>query len=310
MMKNCFNSKDFIERITKNGPVLKFDKDSKIVLLSDMHRGDGGNADSLRPNKNIYKAALGYYFRYGYNLIEVGDGDELWKNKNCSDIAYNYKDIFKILNKFNNDNRLYLLYGNHDMVKSKPGFIHKQEKAFNKIDYGFGKDLLHLYSNTKFYEGLILRYTPMNKDILVFHGHQVDFMNCELWKFSRFLVRYLWGFLEGVAGFKAPTSPANNYNKGSKIDKILERIARKEKTMFICGHTHNDIFPEVGKGLYFNDGCGVFPSTITSIEIVKGEISLVKWSIEVDEKNSLYIKKSVIGGPQKIEWYLDYAKRL
>ena len=35
----------------------------------------------------------------GYTLIEAGDGDELWKNKGFMDIAYNYKGIFKMLNK-------------------------------------------------------------------------------------------------------------------------------------------------------------------------------------------------------------------
>ncbi|WP_315079281.1 metallophosphoesterase [uncultured Clostridium sp.] len=303
------NSK-FIKRISKDSPVLEFDKNSKIVLISDMHRGDGGNADSLRPNKNIYKAALGYYLKEEFNLIEIGDGDELWKNKNCIDIAYNYDDIFKILNKFNDKKRLYLLYGNHDMVKAKPNFIPKQEKLLAQIGYNFGKELVKLYNNIQFHEGLVLRYTPMNKDILVFHGHQVDFMNCELWKISRFLVRYVWRILEGFAGFKAPVSPANNYGKGSKIDEILEMTARKEKRMLICGHTHHDVFPEAGKGLYFNDGCCVFPSTITTIEIVNGEIYLIKWSVEVDEKNSLYIKRSIIGGPEKIGKYLDYAKRL
>ncbi|WP_252229992.1 metallophosphoesterase [Clostridium sp. ZBS15] len=303
------NSK-FIKRISNDSPVLEFDKKSKIVLISDMHRGDGGNADSLRPNKNIYKAALGYYLKDDFNLIEIGDGDELWKNKNCIDIAYNYDDIFKILNKFNAKKRLYLLYGNHDMVKAKPNFIPKQEKLLAQIGYNFGKELVKLYNNIQFHEGLVLRYTPMNKDILVFHGHQVDFMNCELWKISRFLVRYVWRILEGFAGFKAPVSPANNYGKGSKIDEILEKTARKEKRMLICGHTHHDVFPEAGKGLYFNDGCCVFPSTITTIEIVEGQIYLIKWSVEVDEKNSLYIKRSIIGGPEKIEKYLDYAKRL
>lgn len=303
-------NKNFIKRISETGEVIEFDKDSKIVFISDAHRGNGGYSDSLRQNKNIYRAALGFYLKNEYTLIELGDGDELWKNKNCLDIAYNYSDIFKILNKFYDADRLYLIFGNHDIVKSKPEFIKKQEKACDQIGYGFGKEMLHLYSKIKFNESVILRYNPLNKDILAFHGHQVDFINCELWRVSRFLVRYVWRFLEGVAGFKAPTSPANNYNKGSKIDEMLEKLARKEKRMLICGHTHNDIFPEVGKGLYFNDGCCVFPSSITSLEITKGEISLIKWGIEVDEKNGLYIKRSVIGGPEKIEGYLEYAKRL
>jgi UDP-2,3-diacylglucosamine pyrophosphatase LpxH len=310
MGKICTRSNDFIKRMVKTGKLIEFDENSKIVLVSDVHRGNGGYADSLRQNRNIYRAALGFYYKNDYTLIELGDGDELWKNKNCLDIAYNYKDIFKILNKFNESNRLCLVFGNHDIVKSNAKFIKTQEMLFDQAGYGFGSEMISLYDNTTFYEGAILRYTPLNEDIIAFHGHQVDLINCELWKISRFLVRYVWTFMEGVAGFKEPTSPANNYNKGNKIDNILEKLARKERKIFICGHTHNDIFPKPEEGLYFNDGCCVFPSSITCIEIIHGEISLVKWEIEVGNRDILYINKSTTGGPEKIKKYLDFSKSL
>ena len=34
-----------------------------IVFMSDIHRGDGTFYDSFLPNKNIYKAALSYYYK-------------------------------------------------------------------------------------------------------------------------------------------------------------------------------------------------------------------------------------------------------
>ena len=84
-------------KVYENAPIIPFDKDSKIVIISDVHRGDGSYSDSLIGNKNIYLAALNYYYRENYTLIEAGDGDELWKNKGFRDIAYNYKSEFKIL---------------------------------------------------------------------------------------------------------------------------------------------------------------------------------------------------------------------
>lgn len=310
MSEQCSKSKDFMKRLLRTKAIVEFDNNSKIVLISDVHRGDGGYADSLRQNRNIYKAALGFYYQNGYTLIELGDGDELWKNKDCLDIAYNYKDIFMILNKFFDKDRLYLVYGNHDIVKSNPEFIKKQEKLFEEAGNGFGREMIYLYSNINFYEGVILRYKPSNDDIVAFHGHQVDIINCDMWRLSRFLVRYVWRFMEGVAGFKAPTSPANNYDKGTKIDEVLEKLAKEEKKVLICGHTHNDIFPEPYEGLYFNDGCCVFPSSITCIELTNGEISLVKWQIEVGKKDVLYISKGIIGGPEKIQKYFDYARQI
>lgn len=308
--EQCTKSKNLFKRIYKTGRLIEFDDNSKIVLISDAHRGDGGYADSLRQNRNIYKAALGFYYENGYTLIELGDGDELWKNKDYLDIAYTYKDIFAILNKFYDDNRLCLVYGNHDIVKANPEFIRKQEKLFEDAGNGFGRELINLYSNITFYEGVILKYIPLGEDIIAFHGHQVDFINCDVWKSSRFLVRYVWRFMEGVAGFKSPISPASNYDKGTKIDHRLEKLARDERTMIICGHTHNDIFPEPDEGLYFNDGCCVFPSAVTCIELTDGNISLVKWVIEVGKNDILYINKSIIGGPEKLEKYFYYAKYL
>lgn len=310
MSENCSQSKDFIKRLLETGALIEFDNDSKIVFISDVHRGDGSYADSLRQNRNIYKAALGFYYENGYTLIELGDGDELWKNKDCLDIAYNYKDVFSILDKFFDENRLYLVFGNHDIVKSNPEFIKRQAKLFEEAGNGFGSEMIYLYSNAKFYEGVILRYKPSNDEIVAFHGHQVDLINCEMWKISRFLVRYVWRFMEGVAGFKSPISPASNYNKGTKIDDALERLAQKEKKVLICGHTHNDIFPESDEGLYFNDGCCVFPSAITCIELTDGQISLVKWQIEVGDDDTLYINKIITGGPEEIQNYFNYEKQI
>ena len=107
---------------------IPFDRESKIVVISDVHRGDGSYADSLMSNKNIYVAALNYYYKEGYTLIEAGDGDELWKNKWYRDISYNYRDVFQILNKFNKLGRLHMLYGNHDSKKASKEYLEKQKQ--------------------------------------------------------------------------------------------------------------------------------------------------------------------------------------
>lgn len=189
-------------RLYKNSFILPFCREEKIVILSDIHRGDGSYSDSLIGNKNIYLSALNYYYKEGYTLIEAGDGDELWKNKSFVDIAYNHKDIFKVLNKFNNKKRLHLLYGNHDSKKASKEFLLKQKKKLLKIDKDFGKDFIYLLDNTIYKESLILKYTPLDKDIFIFHGHQLDFMNYELSFLSKFLVRHIWKNMERT-GFKA-----------------------------------------------------------------------------------------------------------
>lgn len=285
---------------------VEIDDSSKIVIISDVHRGDGTYSDSLISNRNIYFAALRYYFDEGFTLIEAGDGDELWKNKNYIDIAYNYKGVFKMLNKFKMDNRLYMLYGNHDRCKCSKEFISKQIKKLKKVEEGFGSDFITLTENIEYKEGLVLKYMPENKEIFIFHGHQVDFWNYEFAFFSRFLVRYFWRFMEGIGGFKAPTSPASSYKKDGNMNKQLEEWASVNNKCIICGHTHKSRFKKPGEGLYFNDGCCVLPYSMTSIEISNGIISLVKWSTYIREDNSLYIVRNLVSESQKLQDYFNY----
>ena len=297
-----------LKDIYDNGFTLEFNNDSKIVLISDVHRGDGTYADSLLPNRNIYITALKYYLKNNYTYIEVGDGDELWKNKNFNEIAYFYDDIYKLFNKFKSKNDIYCIYGNHDFIKKQKNFIKKQEKSLRKIGANYGKEFIKFINNNEYYAGINLLYKPLEEKILVTHGHQIDFCNNEIWKVNEFLVRYIWRFLNGVAGFKDPTRSAKSKTKRSRVDIKLQNWARDNCTMIICGHTHNSRFPDLYDPPYFNDGCCVYPVSITAIEIEKGKIKLVKWIIDAQDTGSLWVTRKIIAGPAEISSYLQYAK--
>ncbi|MBX9136830.1 MULTISPECIES: metallophosphoesterase [unclassified Clostridium] len=297
-----------LKDIYDNGFTLEFNNDSKIVLISDVHRGDGTYADSLLPNRNIYITALKYYLKNNYTYIEVGDGDELWKNKNFNEIAYFYDDIYKLFNKFKSKNDIYCIYGNHDFIKKQKNFIKKQEKSLRKIGANYGKEFIKFINNNQYYAGINLLYKPLEEKILVTHGHQIDFCNNEIWKVNEFLVRYIWRFLNGVAGFKDPTRSAKSKTKRSRVDIKLQNWARDNCTMIICGHTHNSRFPDLYDPPYFNDGCCVYPVSITAIEIEKGKIKLVKWIIDAQDTGSLWVTRKIIAGPADISAYLQYAK--
>ena len=297
-----------LKDIYDNGFTLEFNNDSKIVLISDVHRGDGTYADSLLPNRNIYITALKYYLKNNYTYIEVGDGDELWKNKNFNEIAYFYDDIYKLFNKFKSKNDIYCIYGNHDFIKKQKNFIKKQEKSLRKIGANYGKEFIKFINNNQYYAGINLLYKPLEEKILVTHGHQIDFCNNEIWKVNEFLVRYIWRFLNGVAGFKDPTRSAKSKTKRSRVDIKLQNWARDNCTMIICGHTHNSRFPDLYDPPYFNDGCCVYPVSITAIEIEKGKIKLVKWIIDAQDTGSLWVTRKIIAGPADISAYLQYAQ--
>ena len=78
--------------------------------------------------------------------------------------------------------------------------------------------------------------------------------------------------------------------------------------MILCGHTHNSRMPELNDPPYFNDGCCVLPYAITTIEVEKGNISLVKWNIESQESGVLWVRRKVITGPYRLETYLLWVR--
>lgn len=281
-----------VSRVFNSAKRISFDDSSRIILMSDCHRGDGSYADEFLKNENVYLSALNHYYNEGYTYIEIGDGDELWENKRLTDITKAHPDVFKLLRKFSLERRLHLIYGNHDMVK---------------------RDMKYEGENIRFHEGLVLEYLDeeqqySKKKILLIHGHQVDFLNSSLWKIARFLVRYVWKPLE-LFGINNPTSPAQNQEKKEKIGRRLTDWVISENQMLIAGHNHRPMFPEIGEPLYFNDGSSVHPNFITGIEIFKGQITLVKWGIKVNEKGLLFVGKDIIAGPKKLRDFYE-AERI
>ena len=282
----------------------------RIILMSDCHRGDGSNADDFFKNENLYLTALNHYYNRGYTYIEIGDGDELWENKRSSEIIDEHLDVFLVLRKFYLDNRLYFIYGNHDMVKRNLKYLSANFYSFYDKRR---KREIPLFENITVHEGLVLEYRedgnpPINKNILLVHGHQVDDLNSSVWKFSRFLVRYLWKPLE-LFGINDPTSAAQNQEKKEKIGKRLTEWVIRNDHMLVAGHNHRPMFPELGEPLYFNDGSCVHPLFITGIEIDQGKISLIKWSVKPRKNGLLYVGRDIIAGPTALADFFQ-AKRI
>ncbi len=301
---NGMNILKRISRIFENAEEISFDDSSKFVLMSDCHRGDGSWSDNFLKNQNIYFAALSYYYKEDYTYIELGDGDELWENSKISEIINVHSDVFRLFSKFLKKNRLYFIYGNHDMVKKNKKYVKDNlYRCFRERE----KKYISLFEGVKVHEGLILKYKVTEDKILLIHGHQGDFINDGFWKLGRFLVRYLWRPLENI-GVNDPTSTARNYDKKEEVEKRLTRWIMKEKHMLIAGHTHRPRFPKVGENLYFNDGSCVHPRCITAIEIISGNITLVKWQVKTRRDNTLFIGREVLAGPNKLIDYFNTNK--
>lgn len=289
-----------LQRAYDEAETIPFNAASKFVIMSDCHRGQGNNSDNFLPNQNLFFSALEHYYDEGFTYIELGDGDELWENRRMCPIIAAHSDAFWMMSKFYRENRLYMLYGNHDVVKSRKSFAKKHCSDYYCDSTGC---CVPLFPGIRIHQSLILEDEQKRRLFLV-HGHQGNLLNDRLWPLARFLVRYLWGPLE-LVGFLAPTGSGRPNEKKERIERGLAGFADSNRQMMIAGHTHRPVFPQPGEGYYFNDGSCVHPRCITAIEIENHRIALVKWEIATRHDRSLFVDRRVLEGPVDLAAYFE-----
>ena len=290
--------------------------ETRLIVMSDMHRGDGTGSDDFAHNSLIYKCALDYYLREGFTYIELGDAEELWENKSFDQIYITHTSIYDKIGEFHDPDpkktRYIKIWGNHD------------------IQWKDNADILReIFPGIRIYEAATLHSPSRSgKRILLWHGHQADpKCNGSGSAFSKFFVRNFWPCLQRC-GIKDPTRAAVNPGLCNQIDEKLYKLAinkYKNTDIIIAGHTHRPVYENlslterrsieiktaavsVGKKLkpepvYYNTGSCLHPRCITGIEItMQGNIpklKLVKWGYDaapgLEEKEyTLTIKRTVL----------------
>lgn len=290
-----------LDHAFQNAPLLPLSNSSRYVLMSDCHRGIGTSSDNFLKNQHLYFAALKHYYRRGFTYIELGDGDELWENRSMKNIIDIHGNVFWLFKQFYLEDRLYLLYGNHDIVKRKKSYPAKSCGTYFCTQ---SQQMQPLFPSLTFYEGIILTtdLLPRSRShvsLYLTHGHQASLLNSTLWPLSRFLVRYLWRPLENL-GILDPTSAAKNYHVKNQCELRLNKWAQDNRRILITGHTHRPILP-AESAYYYNTGSCVHPRCITCIEIERGMMTLVKWSMNARYDSTLYVAREVLSGPVPIQ---------
>ena len=282
-----------------NARVEFIDENSKYIFFSDCHRGDGSLSDEFAKNKNIFIHALEYYYKNDFVYVEVGDGDELWEHRNAKHIITANKDVYAVIRKFHFKNRLILLYGNHNIYLKNQKYVIKNYYTYysdyKEVTRDFLKDIHPI-------EALVLKHKKTGQEILTVHGHQGDFSNDQFWIFNMLSLKYFWRFLHSF-GAQNPASPVKNRHKRHKIEKNFNKWIGENQIALICGHTHRLKYPKIGELPYFNAGSCIYPSNITGIEIIGGNIQTVVWKIISNRDGYLEVIKEIIRGPNPLEKY-------
>jgi len=289
-----------LKKIYDNAEQVNFNNKDKLVFFSDVHRGNNSWADEFAKNETVYTHALQYYYNHGFSYIEVGDGDELLKFKYLEPIRIAHEGVYRLLQKFHNKKRLFYIFGNHDIEYRNPELVHyKLNRLFNADT----NETEILFNNFKAHEGIIFRHEESGLSFFTFHGHQADDLFHRFIWLNRVLLRTLWRPLQ-LLGFQDPTSVAQNIHKSEQVEQKLMKWAKENQQPIICGHTHDPRLPKRREAPYFNDGSCVHPRWITCLEIENGQITLIRWRIQPDNKGRLVIKRKELRGPKPLENYL------
>jgi predicted phosphodiesterase len=289
---------------------IKLNVDSRFIVFSDCHRGDGSAGDEFARNSMTYKFALEYYLSGGFTCIELGDAEELWENSDFAQIYITHTSVYDLLVKFHDpdpDRTRYIkIWGNHDLDwQGDPG------------------PLKSIFPQIEVYEAALLDAGEGGRVVLL-HGHQADPV-CYGWRarLARWGIRHLWRGLQNINIGDPTTRAAENPGRCNAIDEELMALARGVPdgnlrdfasllpTTVVAGHTHRPVFAGLSlterrllengaappgiarKGgaeeIYYNTGACVLPRSITGLEItarvdagglLHPYFTLVKWSIQ------------------------------
>ncbi|MEJ5312265.1 MAG: metallophosphoesterase [Anaerolineae bacterium] len=245
-----------LDAVFMTAPTVFFDDTTRLVFFSDTHRGDNSRLDAFSANEALFLHALHHYYQNGFTYVEVGDGDELWKNHHFHTIRAAHGQVFEWFHRFDEQQRLHLLFGNHDISGAKCQQIDKDGMIAR--------------------EGLILQHRRTGQQLFVIHGHQADFKSDLCYPLSRMAVRRIWRRLQ-VWRLAPVASPNAEKRPPRPFERYLIEWATRNNRMLICGHTHRTVSAVNGETSYFNTGHCVTPGVITGLEIQNGEIGLVRW---------------------------------
>ncbi|HAK87983.1 MAG TPA: metallophosphoesterase [Nitrospiraceae bacterium] len=205
----------------------------RIVIFSDHHRGVRDGADDFQRCEGAYCAALGYYLERGYNLIVLGDAEELWECRPAPVIRA-YENTLKLEAEFykNREDRYCRIYGNHDDYWRDTGSINIGGEQITARD----KLMISLHDKNNKSIG----------DIFFVHGHQGTFESDRFGKISRFFVRNLWRPFQRITHIKL-TTPAKDAELRGEHDTAMYNWALnknngQKKLLLIAGHTHLPVF--------------------------------------------------------------------
>lgn len=293
-----------LRRLYDTSPVRDLGESQRLVVVSDLHLGDGGKLDDFRNNGDLLHSAMkDFYLPENFHLVLNGDIEEL-QRFSAERVRSRWKELLELFSLFQAGAGLTRLVGNHD---TDPG------------PFFAGAD----------HPGRSLRLRGDSGEIFIFHGHQAS----RLGPLTNWIVGKGLRWVASPLGIRNYTVAFNSRHK-YRYEKRVYRFARSRRVLAIIGHTHRPLFESMSrldtlkmriesacrrlarepafrleeqvrqmKGEYFqltrtrhkyagqsmlyhrgllvpclfNSGCGIGSGGVTALEIDNRRINLVLW---------------------------------
>ncbi len=206
--------------------------ETRLIVFSDLHRGQRNHADDFRHCEKTYAEAMEFYLETGYTLVVMGDSEELWEGWPRK-VVPAYKGSLGLEAKFHkaNADRYFKVWGNHDDLWQYPSRV--------------SKHLTSIFGSLPVPEGLDIALTRGGEKVgrvFLVHGHQGTPGSDKWGKVSRYFVRWVWRPIQRLTKVSL-TTPAENWELRGKHDRAMyDWAAARNDLVLVAGHTHNPVF--------------------------------------------------------------------
>jgi UDP-2,3-diacylglucosamine pyrophosphatase LpxH len=301
----------------------------RYIIFSDHHKGVRDRADDFRQCEDTYLRALDYYHAAGYNLILLGDAEELWE-QDAASVLDAYKNVLESEARFY-PSRYLKIAGNHDDPWDSPDIVDQFLSPF--------------FPGINVHQNLVLDVHEDGEsmgELFLIHGHQGTIGSDTLNFLGPFFLPY-YRWLQNLTHI-GRTSPSKDACLRANHDTRMYRWSSKQEgVILIAGHTHRPVWssrthlekllwqlftlqekqdeipPEAyeiavrqlqagiqklqeeyppcddtikTRPSYFNTGCCRFEDgDITGIELVDGKIRLIKWVSAASEQQPIVLEE-------------------
>lgn len=295
-----------LQKLFDSSATLELSAADRLVVVSDLHLGDGSSRDDFLPNGELLEEVLRrYYLSNKFSLVLNGDIEEL-QRYSFDAITRRWGSLYGLFRKFATVHRI---VGNHDeaLWHADPRLLDHPLLASLRLSFG---------SDT----------------IFIFHGHQATIFFERFNDVSGFFLRHFANRLR-IRNIPVHYESTKRY----RTEHRVYAFSSARKIVSVIGHTHRPLFESLSKidtlrfrieqlcrdypavsprarqaiekvvegykselahlwekdrrdgmrsSLYneqlsvpclFNSGCAIGKRGVTAIEIAEGQIALVHW---------------------------------